>query len=82
MAAQQAEKNVRENKPAGPMDVVLKRLSEQNKSILKKVFNTAYMVVKRELPFTVFPDMLNLQIKNGSDIDKLSSYRTDNACRR
>ncbi|KAJ8026207.1 hypothetical protein HOLleu_33990 [Holothuria leucospilota] len=57
-------------------------MSEKNRNILKKVFNTAYMILKCKLPFTLFPNMLKLQIKNGSDIDGLSSYRTNTACRR
>jgi len=67
---------------AGPMDIALKKLSEKNVKILKKVFNTAYSVLKSELPFKVYETMMNLQVKNESDIAQLSSYRSDNACRR
>ncbi|KAJ4948497.1 hypothetical protein JOQ06_020031 [Pogonophryne albipinna] len=38
--------------------------------------------MKNEEPFTSLPRLLDLQIKNRSDLQRLTSYRTDQACRR
>ena len=66
----------------GPMDRIIQKLGQQNKQLIIKLFNTAYFVIHHEMPFTSFPDMLSLQIKNGSDLKRLISYSTDMACRR
>ncbi|KAL5012048.1 hypothetical protein ScPMuIL_010599 [Solemya velum] len=66
----------------GPMDRALRALSESNKNIMLKLFNTVYFILKYEEPFTALPRLLSLQIKNGSELGKLLSYRSDQACRR
>ncbi|KAJ8318234.1 hypothetical protein KUTeg_003325 [Tegillarca granosa] len=38
--------------------------------------------MKEELPFTTFPSLINLQIKNGSELKRLLSYINDKACAR
>jgi hypothetical protein len=38
--------------------------------------------MKEELPFTLYPTMLKLQVKNGSDLARLKSYQLDKACAR
>ena len=55
------------------------RLNPADKDSLWAKFNTTYYVLKKERPFTDYPDLLNLQIKKG--ISKLSaSYSTTDAC--
>ena len=66
----------------GPMDVVLQQLNAQNKDILLKLFNTIYYVLKYEEPFVALPKLINLQVKNGSDLSKLISYNSHTACKR
>ena len=66
----------------GPMDAILQALGEHDKSVLKKVFNTAFFVMAYEMPWTTYPNLLSLQVKNGSNIEKLMSYQTDKACAR
>lgn len=66
----------------GPMDVIIQALNEQNAELLKKLFNTVYFILKYEEPFTSLPRLLGLQVKNGSDLHRLLSYKTDQACRR
>ena len=41
------------------------RLNPADKDSLRAKFNTMYYVLKRERPFTDYPDLLNLQTKNG-----------------
>ncbi|CAC5420100.1 unnamed protein product [Mytilus coruscus] len=66
----------------GPIDVAIRKISEKNSKLLVYMFNTAYCVMKEELPFTLYPTMLKLQVKNGSDLSRLKSYQTDKACAR
>ncbi len=66
----------------GPMDIIIRQLNQQNTVILEKLFNTVYFVLRTEQPFTSLPKLLSLQRKNGSDLEKLKSYDSDNACRR
>lgn len=49
------------------MDDVLRRIGEK-KLLLCSLFNTAYSVLQSEMPFTVYPTLLKLQIKNCSDL--------------
>ena len=46
------------------------------------MFNTAYCIMKEELPYTLYTTMLKLQVKNGSDLARLKSYQSDKACAR
>ena len=51
------------------------RLNPADTDSLRAKLNTTYYVLKKERPFTDYPDLLNLQIKNG--ISKLgASYST------
>ena len=70
------------NPVQGPIDLIIQALTENNKAVLKKLFNTVYFVLKYEEPFTSLPRLLSLQVKNGSDLHKLISYKSDQACRR
>ena len=54
------------------------RLNPADKDSLRAKFNTTYYILKKERPFTDYPDLLNLQTKNG--ISKLGvSYSTPDA---
>ena len=54
------------------------RLNPTDKDSLRAKFNTTYYVLKKERPFTDYPDLLNLQTKNG--ISKPgASYSTPDA---
>ena len=54
------------------------RLNPADKDSLRAKFNTTYYILKKERPFTDYPNLLNLQTKNG--ISKLgASYSTPNA---
>ena len=66
----------------GPMDAIIRSLGESQSSIVKKFFNTAFFVMAYEMPWTSYSRLLNLQVKNGSDIAKLESYQSDKACAR
>lgn len=64
------------------MDDVLHRIGEKNKLLLCSLFNTECCVLHSEMPFTVYPTLLKLQIKKGSDLLKVKSYQSDKACAR
>lgn len=66
----------------GAMDTAIRKMNTANRAILIKLFNTVYYVLKSEDPFTSLPRLLDLQIKNGSDLTRLTSYKSDQACRR
>ena len=40
------------------------RLNPADKDSLRAKFNTTYYILKKERPFTDYPDLLNLQTKN------------------
>ena len=67
---------------AGPMDEAILGVQRKHLEVLKKLFNTAYFIIKKEDSFTSFPSLLQLQKKNGSDLRQLDSYCSDQACRR
>ena len=64
------------------MDVVMRNIHDSHREVLRQLFNTAYFILKEEMPFASFPSLLLLQKKNGSDLRKLDSYCNDQACRR
>ena len=66
----------------GPMDNIIRAMNEQQKILIKKLFNTVYFSMKYEEPYSALPRLLSLQKKNGSDIAKLTSYNSAQACRR
>ena len=45
----------------GPMDVAIRRINEEQKTKLTACFNTAYFIAKEEMPFTMYPNILDLQ---------------------
>ena len=64
----------------GPLPEQINRMEETLKDQMKILFNTAYHVVKMELPFSCFPSLLQLQKKNGLEIGE--AYLTAKACNR
>lgn len=64
----------------GPLDIAVRNLNESQRLKLEACFNTAYFVTKKEFPFTLYPSLLDLQLKNGVDLP--NSYHSDQACRR
>lgn len=57
------------------MDDVLRRLGEKNKLLLCSLFNTAYCVLQSEMPFTVYPTLLKLQVKMALICQKLRAIK-------
>ena len=64
----------------GVMDLMKKKMSEDQLKQLCVFVNTAYWIAKRELPFHTYPSLLDLQEING--VKLLDNYRNVNACRR
>ena len=62
-----------------PLTKSFLRLNPADKDSLQAKFNTTYFILKKERPFTDYPDLLNLYTKNG--ISKLGvSYSTPDGC--
>ena len=53
------------------------RLNPADKNLLRVKFNTTYYVIKKERPFTDYPDLLQLQAKNGIENFGSSYGNTD-----
>ena len=65
---------------ANAMDQLIWRVEHDQGEQLPQIVNTAYHVAKLELPFTSFPSLLSLQMKDGLAMG--TSYNTDKACSR
>ena len=62
-----------------PIGKLLKRMGTDDKKVLVKKFHTAYYLAKTERPFSDYPELLELQEKNGvRDIGK--AYLTYKKC--
>ena len=46
---------------------------------MERLFDIAYFVAKREMPFTSFPHLCHLEMKHGVDLG--STYINDKACK-
>lgn len=64
----------------GRLDIAVRKLNKKQREKLSVCFNTEYWVVKNEMPFTVYPSLLDLQQVNGVRLAK--SFKSDQACRR
>jgi hypothetical protein len=53
------------------MDVAIRKLSETNRTLMIYMFNTAYCIMKEELPYTLYTTMLKLQVKIVVYVDRL-----------
>ncbi|XP_077977576.1 zinc finger protein 862-like [Glandiceps talaboti] len=62
-----------------PMDRVIANMEDGMRGKMVKLFNIAYFVAKEELPFTIFPKLCRLHVKNDCEIGK--TYFNDHACR-
>lgn len=70
------------NQPAviGPMDICICKLNEGQRQKLIACFNNTYFIAKQELPFTIYPNLLDLLERNCVSLP--TSCKTDQACRR
>ena len=57
----------------------LRHLNEEAVSKLEKLFDVAYFVAKLEMPFTMYPQLCQLEQKHGIELGQ--TYRTDKACK-
>lgn len=55
-------------------------MDEVFKKKMENMFHTAYYVVKKEKPFTDFPDLVQLNTRTGSSMP--NCYMSDKACAR
>ena len=62
-----------------PMDIELSNMVKVNAEKILCLFNTAYFIVKGNMAFLKFPDLMRLQRKNGLSI--LDNYINDKSCR-
>ena len=51
-----------------PMAKVIRKISDKTRDKLIALFNTAFFIVKSNIVFTRFPEIMELQSKNGLDI--------------
>jgi len=75
----QAALDARQNPEQAPIRRALQRLNNAVEDKMIKLFNTAYFVAKEEAPFTSFPKLVDLQVKNGLHMGE--TYRNDQGCR-
>ena len=57
----------------------MRHLNEEAVSKLEKLFDVAYFVAKLEMPFTMYPQLCQLEQKHGIELGQ--TYRTDKACK-
>lgn len=50
----------------GPTDHQLHQMNQHERETMEGLFNTAYFISKEEAPFTVYPKLISLQLKNGA----------------
>ncbi|CAH1264085.1 ZNF862 [Branchiostoma lanceolatum] len=75
----QAALDARENPEQAPIRRALQHLNNAVEDKMIKLFNTAYYVAREEAPFTSFPKLVGLQVKNGQALGE--TYRNDQGCR-
>ena len=56
----------------------IKKIDEKNSVVYEKLFNTAYYIAIEGEPMTKFPKLLELQEKNGVEVE--SNYRNNHGC--
>ena len=49
----------------GAMDLIVKKMSQDELKQIRLCFNTAYWIAKKELSFNLYPSVLDLQEVNG-----------------
>ena len=60
------------------IDGMFSKVDSKNEEKLTKLFNTAFMIAKEELPFVKFNSICDLQTVNGLDLGE--TYINDHAC--
>ena len=70
---------VAENPCLTPLPRVLWTVSQDVAQKMERLFDIAYFIAKREMPFTSFPHLCHLDIKHGVDLG--STYINDKACK-
>ena len=70
---------VAENPRLAPLPWVLWTVSQDVAQKMERLFDIAYFIAKREMPFTSFPHLCHLEIKHGVDLG--STYINDKACK-
>ena len=70
---------VAENPRLALLPRVLWTVSQDVAQKMERLFDIAYFVAKREMPFTSFPHLCHLEMKHGVDLG--STYINDKACK-
>ncbi|KAG5273476.1 hypothetical protein AALO_G00151730 [Alosa alosa] len=69
---------VQVNPDKAPLPSCLQRMDKDVKEKMLKLFNIAYYVAKEEEPFTKFPKLVDLHLKNGLNFG--NTYKNDHSC--
>ena len=74
-----AAAKVAENPRLSPLPRALLSLSEEVSQNMERLFDIAYFVAKREMPFTSFPHPCKLEMKHGVELG--NTYINNKACK-
>ena len=74
-----AAAKVAENPQLAPLPRALLSTPEEISQKMERLFNIAYFVSKREMPFTTFPHLCKLEMKHGVELG--NTYINDKACK-
>ena len=74
-----AAAKVAENPQLAPLPRALLSMSEEISQKMERLFDIAYFVSKREMPFTTFPHLCKLEMKHGVELG--NTYINDKACK-
>jgi hypothetical protein len=55
------------------MDVAIRKLSEKNRTLMIYMFNTAYCIMKEELPYTLLFYSMNKKIFSSKTTEPIST---------
>lgn len=74
-----AAAKVSENPQLAPLPRTLLSMSKEVSQKMERLFDIAYFVAKREMPFTSFPHLCKLEMKHGVELG--NTYINDKACK-
>ena len=74
-----AAAKVSENPQLAPLPRALLSMSKGVSQKMERLFDIAYFVAKREMPFTSFPHLCKLEMKHGVELG--NTYINDKACK-
>nr|XP_058947689.1 zinc finger protein 862-like [Pocillopora verrucosa] len=74
-----AAAKVSENPQLAPLPRALLSMSKEVSQKMERLFDIAYFVAKREMPFTSFPHLCKLEMKHGVELG--NTYINDKACK-